>query len=128
MNGMISVLDTIGGIGERYIYLRSRYVPMAPIRVARLPNIMSRRAHTQTSPKVQKHDEVYLRFAGPLTTSALSVVCSLLMAAQPLSVRYVGNRARAFPQNADTPRHAAAYILKPYSMQQQYTTKFRKGA
>ena len=42
--GIIIALDRIGGNGARNLFcLRSRYVKNAPIRVARLPNTMSRR-------------------------------------------------------------------------------------
>ena len=41
INGTIIVLATIGGIGANHLYLRKRYVPIAPINVAILPNTIS---------------------------------------------------------------------------------------
>ena len=39
--GIITVLETIGGNNARKGFLRSRYVPKAPIKVATLPKIIS---------------------------------------------------------------------------------------
>ena len=39
--GIISVFDIIGGNIARYLFFLNKYVPIAPIRVAMLPNIIS---------------------------------------------------------------------------------------